>query len=552
MGIDGIIDEIDDLFGEFQDEANELGYIDDELYNRHYELLNELREQYEKICDQYDDLLSECGIYNKGDVDRNGYSSLIEINNIKYRIYENVFNALKKHKINTNNLVVIGDRLYDKTDFLEEYIEKDYVDEKYIPLPDYYYDTYYSRLLILASKLMHSIRPEITEKIWEIIGQKLNLNKKQSQALRILCYKLDDSIGFIDEYFKDYVRKYAEDFVTNENRQEYETDKNEFIDDVEIYRDYSDESKNYKKEMEENGLIKFTDNLHEYCNHHDCTHRKCEIAQSDVDRCRELHKMFDIFEEDNETDQEEAKHSKAKVAEPSIHTKDKVVESRKQINEKGLKPSSKNIKDKMAEPRNKTTDYKIINVSQRSTKWRELRVGKVTGTTAYYLKNHSVEYAIQKGREEDTKDYTNEHMKRGRELEPIGIAKFAEQKGFMVESIGFVDSLLHNTAGFSPDGVIYDNDGKIKTIIEHKAFGEKHHFACAEQIDDKVMYQIQFGIYVTGAQDAYLVLYNPDVSPRIKQLIIKHIQRDSAIQNLFEEKFKEYELKRIYLMNNNI
>jgi hypothetical protein len=61
-------------------------------------------------------------------------------------------------------------------------------------------------------------------------------------------------------------------------------------------------------------------------------------------------------------------------------------------------------------------------------------------------------------------------MERGRELEPIGIAKFSRQKNLNVESVGFVDSLSHDAAGFSPDGVVYDDNGKIKTIIEHKAF----------------------------------------------------------------------------------
>ena len=44
------------------------------------------------------------------------------------------------------------------------------------------------------------------------------------------------------------------------------------------------------------------------------------------------------------------------------------------------------------------------------------------------------------------------------------------------------------------------------------------------------IYQIQFGMYVTGAKDAYLVLYNPDVYPQSQQLIVKHIQKDSGIQ----------------------
>lgn len=89
------------------------------------------------------------------------------------------------------------------------------------------------------------------------------------------------------------------------------------------------------------------------------------------------------------------------------------------------------MKERIVEPSKKTADYKIIDVSQRSSKWHRLREGKVTGATAYYLKNHSVGYAINKGIEDEEKNYTNDYMKRGRNLEPIGIAKFSRQKILM-------------------------------------------------------------------------------------------------------------------------
>lgn len=199
------------------------------------------------------------------------------------------------------------------------------------------------------------------------------------------------------------------------------------------------------------------------------------------------------------------------------------------------------MKGRIVEPSERTDLYRIKNVQQRSDNWLNMRRGKVTGTTAYYLKYHSVSFAIEKGIEEDEKDYKSDAMIRGRELEPIGIAKFAKLKGLAVESAGFIDSLIHEDAGFSPDGVIYDDDGKIKTIIEHKAFGEKHHFSCYNAIDDRVMYQIQFGLFVTGAKDAYLVLYNPDLYDTKSQLLIRHINKDKTIQDIFESRFEEYE-----------
>ena len=210
------------------------------------------------------------------------------------------------------------------------------------------------------------------------------------------------------------------------------------------------------------------------------------------------------------------------------------------------------MKDRVVEPSQKTDLYKIKNVRQTSDDWFKMRQGKVTGTTAYYLKNHSASFAIKKSIEEKEKDYTNDAMRRGRELKPIGIAKFARAKNLKIETVSFVESLIHEAAGFSPDGVIYDNNGKIKTIIEHKAFGEKRHFACYERIDNRVMYQIQFGLFVTGAKDAYLILYNPDLSDTKSQLLIKHIEKDKKIQEIFESRFEEYEKGEEDLTKNSI
>lgn len=199
------------------------------------------------------------------------------------------------------------------------------------------------------------------------------------------------------------------------------------------------------------------------------------------------------------------------------------------------------MRDRVVEPSTRTNTYIIHNVSQRSEKWLELREGKVTGTTAHYLKNHAVSYAIDKSYEDSNNTYVTDAMERGQRLEPIGIAKFANETRLDVESVGFVESRQYEDAGFSPDGVIYSKDGKIKTIIEHKAFGRQHHLACFDKVDEKIIYQIQFGMFVTGAKDAFLVLYNPDISTPSLQLLIKHVEKDAEIQKLFKNRFEEYE-----------
>ena len=188
--------------------------------------------------------------------------------------------------------------------------------------------------------------------------------------------------------------------------------------------------------------------------------------------------------------------------------------------------------------------YDIVDVKQRSEEWYRLRSNRVTGSVAYCLKNYPVEYAIAKNRKDGPDAYVSDAMLRGRELEPKGIARFAKEECLDVRSVGFVLSSMHKEAGFSPDGVIFDKNGVIKTIIEHKAFARPHHYSCYDRVDERIMYQIQFGMFVTGAEDAFLILYNPDIYNKEDQLLYKYIQKDILIQQLFEERFKQHEAKK--------
>lgn len=189
--------------------------------------------------------------------------------------------------------------------------------------------------------------------------------------------------------------------------------------------------------------------------------------------------------------------------------------------------------------------YTIVDIKQRSDEWYRLRNNRVTGSVAHYLKNYPVEYVIAKNCGDGPDGYVSDAMLRGRRLEPIGINRFAEEECLNIDSIGFVLSSIHKDAGFSPDGVIFDKDGTIKTIVEHKAFARPHHFSCYRTVDEKIIYQIQFGMFVTGAEDAYLVLYNPDIYDKDEQLLYRHMKKDNSIQQLFKKRFKQYEEKRL-------
>ena len=184
--------------------------------------------------------------------------------------------------------------------------------------------------------------------------------------------------------------------------------------------------------------------------------------------------------------------------------------------------------------------YTIHDVEQRTRKWYELREGKVTGSQAILLKTHSLSYVLERSYDQNT-GYTSESAQRGLDLERVGIGLFAKKTGLDVEFVGFVTSNIYPAAGCSPDGVIFDRSSgkkRIKTIIEHKAFSKPHHMSCHNSIDDKVMWQIQYNMFVTGADDAYLILYNPDMENRDDQLFIHKIEPNAEIYDIFKQKLK--------------
>lgn len=105
------------------------------------------------------------------------------------------------------------------------------------------------------------------------------------------------------------------------------------------------------------------------------------------------------------------------------------------------------------------------NLEQGSPEWLALRLGKPTAshmadimgkgeTRAKYMRKLAAE-AIS-GQVEET--YTNAHMARGNEQEPIARAAYEARYGVEVVPVAFVDC---GTWGASPDGIV-GNDGGIE------------------------------------------------------------------------------------------
>lgn len=116
-------------------------------------------------------------------------------------------------------------------------------------------------------------------------------------------------------------------------------------------------------------------------------------------------------------------------------------------------------------------------------------------------------------------------MLTGTEREPTAREAYSFVYGKDVQEVGFVDyESLH--AGCSPDGVIM-NDGKITEILEIKcpSVAEFAMYLDDDYIKNNYTHQIQFNLFITGADVCHFVVYHPHFS-----LIVRDIPRDEKMQ----------------------
>lgn len=178
---------------------------------------------------------------------------------------------------------------------------------------------------------------------------------------------------------------------------------------------------------------------------------------------------------------------------------------------------------------------KHINVEQNTDEWHLLRCGKVTASNfGLFMANEgkafgdpAKKYAIQIALERITKckadaDYTNEHMQRGHEQEPIARMLYEDTMFATVTNGGFYDCGLY---GDSPDGLISD-DG----LIEIKCVTSATHYATLKRgsFDPSYLWQLVGHLDCSGRDWVDFVSYCSNF-PEDKQLIVYRLYRSDYI-----------------------
>lgn len=179
-----------------------------------------------------------------------------------------------------------------------------------------------------------------------------------------------------------------------------------------------------------------------------------------------------------------------------------------------------------------------LPVIQGSQEWLDLRIGKVTGSNfGIFMANDGKDfgppakkYALGIALERITgvsneSGYTNEHMNRGIEQEPIARSLYEDEKFVTVTNGGFFDCGLYST---SPDGLI-GNDG----VIEIKSVIASTHYATLKRdtFDPAYRWQLAGHLDCTGREWVDFVSYCSEF-PENKQLLIYRITRLDMINEI--------------------
>ena len=189
------------------------------------------------------------------------------------------------------------------------------------------------------------------------------------------------------------------------------------------------------------------------------------------------------------------------------------------------------------------------DVVQGSDQWHDLRKGRATASnfgTIYAnfgkaFGNPALQYAQKKALERVTGEleqngFTNSHMERGIELEPIACELYQEETFNTVTNGGFME---FGNVGDSNDGNVGEHGCiEIKCVIANTHWNR----IIKDDFDSAYKMQIQ-GHLLVGQKDwCDFISYCPEF-PKDKQLFVKRVFPDVELQKNLIERLAEFELK---------
>ena len=190
-----------------------------------------------------------------------------------------------------------------------------------------------------------------------------------------------------------------------------------------------------------------------------------------------------------------------------------------------------------------------VDVEQNTEEWLELRKGKIGGSSitkvmANYGKafgkpahDQALRVALEKitGNMSDSA-YTNKHMERGHEQEPIARMLYEDQTFCEVNNGGFF--VFDDFSGVSPDGRVGESG-----LIEIKSVIGPVHFETVKRnaFDPAYKWQIYFNLFCSGMEWIDYVEYCSEF-PDGKQLFIERIYENQCQRkfDMIRDRMKEF------------
>lgn len=179
------------------------------------------------------------------------------------------------------------------------------------------------------------------------------------------------------------------------------------------------------------------------------------------------------------------------------------------------------------------------DVEQNTEGWMDLRLGKATASNfGCFMANDgkafgdpAKRYALQIALEISTGkrsefSFSNEHMERGHEQEPVARMLYEEENFVDVSNGGFFDC---GDYGDSPDGLVKD-DG----VVEIKSVIAPTHYATLQRgsFDPSYRWQLVGHLDCTGRNWVDFISYCSDF-PEGKQLIVHRLHRKDCTDEIY-------------------
>ncbi len=178
------------------------------------------------------------------------------------------------------------------------------------------------------------------------------------------------------------------------------------------------------------------------------------------------------------------------------------------------------------------------DVEQNTDAWTELRLGKITASQFGIImanegkafgdpaKRYALQLALERvtGRK-SIYGFTNEHMERGHEQEPVARMLYEEENFVSVANGGFFDC---GDYGDSPDGLVGD-DG----LIEIKSVIAPTHYATIQRgsFDPAYRWQLVGHLYCTGRQWVDFGSFCSDF-PDARQLFVARLNATDCAEEI--------------------